>query len=309
MENLDLSNVTSSVSAPFLKATGEHLNKANTTLGLRSYKNSIPTDWDNSTTIVVLEGCQLNTTVQDGLVWHDGAIYDFENPNALADGYFAIQTSYLGSDPVKYSDNNNYSQHRIIKMILQASSVGSTTVLYSSTSTRWSKLFETDKDYATNRIVFGQNSIVGNQFKINATNTSLQAAMRCMVSNTGAFKGSKKVFEVNVSLSARRDNDASSNPSESCFLTIDLSNVFNQSNIIMEEDETGVDDIKRLFCGITRHVTGILYHAAEVTFNSATRVLSIPLSSFTDSNVAINFNATTGTVQIYSEFKIYLLVD
>lgn len=309
MENLDLSNVTSSVSAPFLKVTGDHLNNANTTLGLRSYKDSIPSDWNNSTTIVVLEGCQLNTTVQSGLVFYNGGIYDFENPNALADGYFAIQTSYLGSDPVKYSDNNNYSQHRIIKMILQASSIGSTTVLYSSTSTRWNKLFETDKNYTTNKIVFDQNSIAGNQFQINATNTSNQSAMACMVSNKGVFKGSKKVFAVSVNLTAKRANDASSNPSESCFLTVDLSNVFNQTNIVLEENETTGDDIKRLFCGITRHTTGMLFHAAEVSFNSTTRVLSIPLSSFNDANTAINFSATSGILQIYSEFKVYLLVD
>lgn len=303
MENLDLANVTGSISAPFLKSTGGHLNSAINTLGNREYAYSIPATWNNSTTIVVLKACRISTIVQNGLVFYNGTVYDFENPNALADGYFAIQTSYLGTDPVKYSDNNNYSQHRIVKMILQASSLGSTTVLYSSTSTRHLEVFENDKGYASNKTIFGQASVTGNQFQIEATNASLADVMSVKLTNTGIRKGAYIVYDMEVKISASRTADGSSNLSSDCKLTVDLSNIFNQTDIVLEQNNGKIG-----FWGILQHASGILFHRASLSWSPSGRKLDIPLTAIDASGTTINLNTTTTYQSYFSNIRVRLLI-
>jgi len=165
MKLLDLSNVTSAVSAPFVKITGEHLNSALTTLSERN-SQIIPSIWGTSK-VVFLAGDEKGK----GVIYYNGETFDYEGiPGVLDTDYFVIVNSYDAGDPVKYSDGNFYSQHKKRVIKTQVSSVGSTGIQFRSA--RFVEKLVTDADYLRNLISITTSTVAGNQFLINANNTT-----------------------------------------------------------------------------------------------------------------------------------------
>lgn len=312
MYTLDLSNVSGTAQAPFLKATGDHLNNAIDKLNKRHYNKSIPTSWYTANdNVTIISGCELvGGVVGSGIVAFDLGIYDFENPNNLADGYFVISETYIGSDPVKYSDGNNYNQHKVVRMILQASSVGSTGVLYSGNSTRFMNIYENNKNYATNKISASITGVSGNQFLINATAASSSYPPTCSISilNTGATVNEQKVFKIDVMFQLTRSIDAVANLTSGMNLVFDLTNWIGTAQGTIDGYSPFISrkmSIGFCYAGVTMALIKSI-----VDYNNTTKKLTINLNSVkcTD-GTTIDFNGSSAPNEINGQFSVNLLID
>ena len=68
----------------------------------------------------VNSGSGLNFIISAGACWYNGEIYEVDALTGTAGGgqtaVLSIETTYLGTDPVLYSNNQNYPTHRIDKL-------------------------------------------------------------------------------------------------------------------------------------------------------------------------------------------------
>jgi hypothetical protein len=312
MNYLDLSNVSATSQAPFLKVTGDHLNEGIGILTQRYFKDILPASFlSSSTKVTIVSGCDLDTIVKDGIVAYNGEVFDFENINSLADGYFAILDSYIATDPVQYSDGNNYSQHAKRRMILQASSVGSTGVLYSGNDTRFMNLYESNKDYLTNKIPVSVSGLNGNQFKLNSIPAagSYDPPLQLKITNTGASKNNYKVFSFEVDFVLVRDFDAISNPTSNIEIRLNLSNYLGTSNANLVYDSPAFDI--STFSGVCFADGKSGFIQSYVKFNNTTKIIYFTLASYTSTRTEIDLNTATalGSDIFDGKIRVNLLIS
>lgn len=313
MYTLDLTNISSTAQAPFLKVTGEHLNSAIIKLNKRQYEKLLPNSWySSSSSVTIITGCEIESSiVSNGIVAFDSEIYDFENPNNLADGYFAISESYIGADPVKYSDGNNYNQHKIVRMILQSSSAGSTGVLYSSSNTRSMNIYENNKTYTTNTIPASITGVNGNQFLINATAASTSLPPTCSISivNTGASVGEQKVFKIDVMFQLIRTPDAVTNITNNMHLNFDLTNWVGSATGTIDGYTPFIS--RKMSIGNCYIGGSIGLIRSIVAYDNTTKILSINLYSVkcTDATTIIDFNGISAPNEMTGQFSVNLLLQ
>jgi hypothetical protein len=226
MKYLDLSNVSATAQAPFLKLTGDHLNSALDVLSKR-ISQIVPSSWSGD--VVFLYGDPKGSAI----VAFNGQVYDYEGIGGVLDtDYFVIVNSFDAGDPVQYSDGNNYSQHKKTVLKTQTSSTGSTGVQVFQ-----SKFIEriiADTDYSNGVLPISTSTVTGNQFKLNAANTLGDCGvlvryrifpMLTDIKKTASGGADKLILEVDVKYCLKREKDANTIDTGTLELNIDFSNI------------------------------------------------------------------------------------
>ena len=269
MKALDLSNVTGSISAPFLKTTGDHVTNGLKEISERVGVDYVPNQWNNSSTVVLISGA-LNGK---GVVFYNGEVFDlFSSIVAVSTDYFVIQNSYIVSDPVKYSDGNFYSQHKNRIMTNQTSIIGSTGVQLGAV--KYMERFISDLDLVLPMTSSGAG---GNQFLIGSTNTSGVPAVNIFWSVVKTKQGGSGQFvKVDVNYNVVRFKDVNVVVSDNCSLSIDLSSLWNATNTSTNPFyANGLQEVCTASGGLSM-IIGV--HRSRVAYNITPNLLNIRLA-------------------------------
>jgi len=271
MKTLDLSNVTGSVSAPFLKTTGDHVTNALKELSERVGADYVPNQWNSSGIVVLVSG----SAHGKGVVFYNGEVFDlFCSLGSLATDYFVIQNSYISTDPVKYSDGNLYSQHKNRIMTNQTSITGSTGVQLRAV--KYMERFVSDFDLVLPMATYGAT---GNQFIVApAYSASPSVNVFWSVVKT-KLDGYTQIVKVDVNYNIVRFKDANVVPSGSCGFSIDFSSVWNGTNTSINPfHANGLQEICVASSGSVSSSMIIGVHRSEVAYNPSTNVLTVNLA-------------------------------
>ena len=270
----------------------------------------MPNQWNNSGTVVLISGA-LNGK---GVVFYNGEVFDLATTGStLSTDFFVIQNSYIGTDPVKYSDGNFYSQHKNRIMTNQIPLAGSTGVQFSAV--KYMERFISDLDSALPMTTYGAT---GNQFLIASTNTSGVDAVNVFWSIVKTKQGgSSQVIRIDVNYNLVRFKDANSVTSSSCAFDINFANLWTASAYSINPFYgNGLQEICLPYGGgnVSSMILGV--HRSVIIYNPTTNVLSVNLAvrkadgstlqtpgSFT----AIDATFTTGSFdRITGSFTVFI---
>lgn len=272
MKILDLSNVTGSVSAPFLKTTGDHVTNGLKEISERVGVDYVPNQWNNSSTVVLISGA-LNGK---GVVFYNGEVFDlFSSASTPITDYFVIQNSYIVSDPVKYSDGNFYSQHKNRIMTNQSFLAGSTGIQFSTV--KYMERFVSDLDLALPMATYGAT---GNQFLIASTNFTTVDAVNVFWSVVKTKQGgSSQAVKIEVNYNLFRFKDTNIVPSDSCAFSINFASLWTATAYSINPFyANGLQEICLPSGGQAGSNMILGVHRPVILYNPSTNVLSVNLA-------------------------------
>jgi len=310
MKILDLLNVTGSVSAPFLKTTGDHVTNGLKEISERVGVDYVPNQWNNSSTVVLISGA-LNGK---GVVFYNGEVFDlFSSASTPSTDYFIILNSYIGTDPVKYSDGNFYSQHKNRIMTNQTSITGSTGVQFSTV--KYMERFVSDLDLVLPMTSYGAT---GNQFIIAPTSSTGYPAVNVFWSVVKTKQGGSPQFvKVDVNYNLIRIKDANVVLSSACAFDINFASLWAASNYNTTPFYgNGLQEICLSGGGGVNSSMIVGVHRPTVTYNLTTNLLTVNLAvrkadgiTFQSSTLftAIDSTFTTGSFdRITGSFSFFI---
>lgn len=150
MKDINSIAIVGGVKAPFTKKTYDHYCEAikeNDDNIIKALLGSYTTN-----DLIILWGCSISATIPgdssltEGAIYYNGEVYPVDANATITTTsgqtlVWEVVTTYADGDPVKYSDGNLKSQHRIKKMRLRGASSGTGIANYdSSTVKRWQDL-------------------------------------------------------------------------------------------------------------------------------------------------------------------------
>ncbi len=146
MKKIKTTAIAGTVKAPYVKKTFEHYNEAIEEGDNAILRALMPTAWATGN-IVKLFGAVVTATIPGtssitaGAAYYNGEIYLIDaNASLITTGsqtlVWVIETTYASGDPVQYSDGNNYDQHEIRKLKLQAGASGSGLMNYNASTVK-----------------------------------------------------------------------------------------------------------------------------------------------------------------------------
>ena len=144
MKKVNVSNISGSTKAPFLKKTHTHYNDA-----IKETADSIVKSLYGSYSsgdVIILYGCEIAdtvpgiSTIDSGAIYYNGEVYLVDADSVLTTGsetlIWDIETTYVSGDPINYSNNTEYDTHQIDKFKLQAGTSGSGIANYDSATVK-----------------------------------------------------------------------------------------------------------------------------------------------------------------------------
>jgi len=131
MKKIDVSALTGTRGAPFLKETFVHTDSQVQEVVDALVKGLIGTYTAGD--LIILHGCVITGTttkaITSGAIYYDGEVYIVDAASGLTAGantwIFDIVTTYESGDPVTYDDGSTHNQHQIDKIAFQVGASGS----------------------------------------------------------------------------------------------------------------------------------------------------------------------------------------